>query len=649
MRISLSLKVAIGTFFIAGIGVLLVSVLSFMQISDYIKENMLHSLEYELSADAIQINKDIDTMKKNVKLLINSEQIAAIYRARNNQYNYDAQSNETLDSLTVTLGKTFKSVLEHSDAYFNIRLIDFLGDELVVSVKDSKGNVIIQKNGALQNKATRSYFKEAISLKENDVYISKVELNKEHGVFSVPHIPTIRVAMPIYIDNKLFGILIINANIYKLFSVLSNNLNEDRDLYIANEEGYYLYHKKREKTFGFDLGNRDKIEDDFSFTSNAYIKGDRGFSHKRVYIKEDKYLIFAISTSDRFLKEQSSEYRKNLSAYILLITLLIAFFSLLLMKYLITPFVRLTKQAKDITSGSMKEAIEFEVVERNDEIGELSKSLKLMIEKIEDSKKEIEQKVEDRTQQLHELNENLEQIVTEKTQENIKQLEAMQEQSKMASMGEMIGAIAHQWRQPLNEIGISIQNLKYDYEDGLIDEVFLDDFILKNKEIIKFMSMTIDDFRNFYRVDKTKELFDAKEAISKTLSLQMAQLVNNDITIFIDGDSFEIDGFRNEFLQVILNIINNAKDALIENKIDNAKIEITLTQRTIIIRDNAGGIPDEILERVFEPYFTTKEQGKGTGMGLYMSKMIIEDNMSARLYVRNVDDGAEFRMDFNEE
>jgi len=365
-------------------------------------------------------------------------------------------------------------------------------------------------------------------------------------------------------------------------------------------------------------------------------------------MKKDRYLSVAMRVSDKFLKEQSYEFQKNLALYIVIITLIIAFFSLLLMKYLISPIVKLTKQAADITSGDMNGSIKFEAIKRNDEIGELSKSLKLMVKKIENSKKEIEQQVEDRIKELHDLNDNLELIVQTKTQENLKQLETMQEQSKMASMGEMIGAIAHQWRQPLNEIGIAIQNLKYDYEDGLIDEEFLIQFIQSNKEVIKFMSNTIDDFRNFYRVDKTKELFDVKDAINKTLSLQMAQLISHNITIYIDGESFKIDGFRNEFLQVILNLINNAKDALLDNKIENAKIVIEFIERSVIIRDNAGGIPDEVKERIFEPYFTTKEQGKGTGMGLYMSKMIIEDNMKAKLTVQNSEGGAEFKMDFNE-
>ena len=648
MRISLSLKVAIGTFFIAGIGVLFVSILSFIQIKEYVKANILDTLRFELNEKAKQINKDIDSMKKDVNLLINSEQISAIYRAVQNKYNYDAVSNETLDSLKQRLGKTFKSVLEHNDAYFNIRLLDTTGEELVVCVKDAKENVIIQRKEALQNKVNRDYFKEAIALREDDVYISKIELNKEHGAFSIPHIPTIRVALPVYIEGKVFGIIIINANIHKLFSIINSSMHDDRSLYIANSDGYYLYNRDKRKIFGFNLGNEYKISDDIDFSADAYYKEDRAYAHRRVYMKSKKYIIIALTTSDRFLREQSQAFQKNLSIYMLLITMLIAFFSLLLMRYLISPVVELTKRAKEISSGDISENTQLEFIERNDEIGELSQSLKIMIERIEDSKKEIAQQVEDRTSELNELNENLEAIVSEKTQENIKQLETLQEQSKMASMGEMIGAIAHQWRQPLNEIGIAIQNLKYDYEDGLVDEAFLNDFIAKNKEIIKFMSTTIDDFRNFYRVDKTKEPFDAKDAIEKTLSLQMAQLLNNNIEVSMNGESFEINGFRNEFLQVILNIINNAKDALIENEIKDAKIEIFLKDKTISIRDNAGGIEEEVLERVFEPYFTTKDQGKGTGMGLYMSKMIIEENMDAKLSVRNVESGAEFRMDFNE-
>jgi len=158
------------------------------------------------------------------------------------------------------------------------------------------------------------------------------------------------------------------------------------------------------------------------------------------------------------------------------------------------------------------------------------------------------------------------------------------------------------------------------------------------------MSKTIDDFRDFFRVDKAKSDFKVKETIQSVVSMQSAQLKNHHISLNISGDQFICNGLQSEFQQVILNLINNAKDILIEKTIKNPTINITIKDKTIFIEDNGGGIPQDIINRIFEPYFTTKEQGKGTGMGLYMSKMIIEDNMGGELSVVNSDVGARFRI-----
>lgn len=214
--------------------------------------------------------------------------------------------------------------------------------------------------------------------------------------------------------------------------------------------------------------------------------------------------------------------------------------------------------------------------------------------------------------------------------------------AKLASMGEMLGAIAHQWRQPLNALNMTIQNLDDDFAEGLVDKAFIDKFIDKNKQTILFMSKTIDSFRDFFRIDKTKQDFMVKEAIHEAITILSAQMKNNNIEIVIQGEDTSIHSFRSEFQQVILNIINNAKDALIEKKIDHGKISIQLFPTGLSIEDNAGGIKEEILNRIFEPYFTTKEQGKGTGIGLYMSKMIIEKNMGGKLEVENTPSGAKF-------
>jgi len=202
-------------------------------------------------------------------------------------------------------------------------------------------------------------------------------------------------------------------------------------------------------------------------------------------------------------------------------------------------------------------------------------------------------------------------------------------------MGEMIGSIAHQWRQPLNTLNVNIENLEFDYEDKLIDKEFLDKFILEQTKILHYMSKTIDDFRNFFRIDKQKTDFSVKKAIENSINIQLPELKKYDISLDIHGDDFIINGFENEFLQVIMNLISNAKDAIVHNNQNNGKIDISLQKNQVIIKDNAGGIPLDIIDRIFEPYYTTKEQGKGTGMGLYMSKMIIENNMDGKISVSN--------------
>jgi len=230
---------------------------------------------------------------------------------------------------------------------------------------------------------------------------------------------------------------------------------------------------------------------------------------------------------------------------------------------------------------------------------------------------------------------------------NIREKDALLiQQSKLAAIGEMIGAIAHQWRQPLNALSIRIGALEEYYDLNMINKDFIENFVKDNTTTIQFMSDTIDNFRNFFKPDKEASNFDIKQSIIDVISIQKELLENNHININLDIKAFRINGFENEFKQVILNIISNAKDALISNCIANAQIniktEIRLGIGLIIISDNGGGIDRNIIDRIYEPYFTTKEQGSGTGIGLYMSKMIIEKNMHGILDVKNIENGTRF-------
>ncbi len=280
---------------------------------------------------------------------------------------------------------------------------------------------------------------------------------------------------------------------------------------------------------------------------------------------------------------------------------------------------------------------------------------------------ELEQRVVERTIELADSirrlrNEILErkkaeEHLQEETAERLRTLEALREkeqlllqQNRQAAMGETVANIAHQWRQPLNILGLLTQRIGAFYDTPNFNKNFLDSSIAKSMEIITHMSKTIDDFRNYFKPEKDKAEFCVTETINTTLSLLEGNFQNPLISINIEArESPVIFGYQNEFAQVVLNILNNARDAIIERQIADPVISIKVCclngSAIITFTDNSGGVPEEIISKIFDPYFTTKGPQHGTGIGLFMSKTIIEKNMGGRLSVRNTEDGAEFRIE----
>ncbi len=233
-------------------------------------------------------------------------------------------------------------------------------------------------------------------------------------------------------------------------------------------------------------------------------------------------------------------------------------------------------------------------------------------------------------------------------EETIKAREAqLFQQSKMAEMGEMIGNIAHQWRQPLSVINTIVAIMK---EKNLKDVLEQDDVAKKLHRIehsISYMSETIEDFMHYYKPDKEKEKFILRKAVAKSLEVVRASFESSKIEVHVTGDhSLDIYGYMNEYIQVIVSILSNAKDILNQRQVIKPKIEIEFYHEdekvVLCIQDNGGGISDDIIQKVFDPYFTSKHQSQGTGLGLYISKMIIEQSMGGSLEVKNHKEGALF-------
>ncbi len=250
---------------------------------------------------------------------------------------------------------------------------------------------------------------------------------------------------------------------------------------------------------------------------------------------------------------------------------------------------------------------------------------------------------------LQQKEDYLEMRVKAEIKKNWEQNRLMIQQSKMASMGEMIGHIGHQWRQPLNSLGLMFQKLNKAYHKNRLNDEIMDNSTQKAMRVITQMSKTIDDFKDFFNDDKSRHLCRLSDVVHQAYEIIESTLHHHNITFktYI-VDDISLICLKNELSQVILNILSNAKDALVLNHIKHPQISLTIERRQddalIIIDDNAGGIPENIIDKIFEPYFTTKEKDNGTGIGLYMSKTIIQEHMYGTIKVSNTLSGASFKI-----
>jgi len=252
--------------------------------------------------------------------------------------------------------------------------------------------------------------------------------------------------------------------------------------------------------------------------------------------------------------------------------------------------------------------------------------------------------------EINELNRTLENRVQEEIQKNRDKEKMLLYQDRLARMGEIISMIAHQWRQPLNNLSIIIQMLTFRYKKGELNDEVMNKFKKDATNQINLMSKTIDNFKDFFKPEKRPQKFNLNNLILDMLDLLKPIIENSKIIIDLNiKENITIYGYRNELGQSIFNIINNAKDALNSNKISEKIISIEVKSEDekvfILIKDNAGGIPEEILDKIFDPYFSTKENKNGTGLGLYMSKIIIEEYMNGKIVASNGKDGAIFMIE----
>ena len=326
--------------------------------------------------------------------------------------------------------------------------------------------------------------------------------------------------------------------------------------------------------------------------------------------------LYVISNTNIDEFKQSSKSLNNNIILLGFIVLIIAIFaSILIFKRFLKPILTLSKLTNKVTYGDLTVRSN---INTNDEIGNLSKDFNKMIETIEQNKYKDK---------------------------------LLFQQSKLASMGEMIGNIAHQWRQPVNRVNLSLAVIDDIVKQDNIDKQKVKDKINISQKNLQYMSNTIEDFASFFRPDKQMILFNIQKIISSLIGLLDSRL--DKIEFIYDKKDIKINSYENELLQVLLIIFNNALDNFEIKNTQNQKIEILLKEYENIIKidiiDNGGGITKENIDKIFDPYFTTKFKDEGTGIGLYMAKMIIEDSMGGNLSVNSHNGITTFKIEIGKE
>jgi len=249
----------------------------------------------------------------------------------------------------------------------------------------------------------------------------------------------------------------------------------------------------------------------------------------------------------------------------------------------------------------------------------------------------LEKRVQEKIKELKELNETLELRVEEEIAKNEEKQKVMFWQSRLASLGEMLANIAHQWRQPLTELSLTVFTLKKAaHEQNMIE---VDKLYNESKGIIQNMSTTIDDFTNFFKPTKQKHYFKIADSIHEAVNILEKIITKEIINIHTSCEDIEVLGISNELTQVIINLIQNSKDAFLQSGVLLKEINIRVTKERnfalIEFEDNAGGVQEKEIYKIFEPYFTTKHSSLGTGLGLFMSKMICEQGLNGSIDVKS--------------
>ncbi len=589
----LPLKVALSTALLMVIFMLMLFSNIHEQLTNNAKENLNQKLIDEQHSINTQIDHKIDT-------IINSLKLTSIY------------NKNVLAEKSITK-KRYDFFLKNLQGVENIIFIPINGGDIVISSKDS----------ILKAKEKSLFYKNKLdSYLQEDITIS-----------------------PIYYDNNILSLdlslVVRDINTYEKIAVIISQVSlKNIQEFIVNKLVDFdavVLTNLNDKKFIYKSTKAEDIPNEYFFKQTSGIiqlkaNGKNYLLSSSRYKKSNLNLnISLIVNEENLFKNITDTLKENLIKLFLLITLTTAAL-IFLMKQLLRPLNNLTRLIKeklqmmenDRFDNSMDEISQLKLY-----FGRFSRIIEEKNKTLEEFNKELQKKVD---------------LEVKKNQENQKHL---MQQNKLAQMGEMISMIAHQWRQPLAAISSTTNTLLLKSMMGKYDKEFFNERLKNINTYSQHLSSTIDDFRYFFKKTKEKREISLSSICEDSLGIIQTSLKSKGINIQKNYQcNRKLATYPNELKQVVLNLLKNAEDVLMEKEVKDKLIKIETLHKNskfvIRISDNAGGIPENIIDKIFEPYYSTKLEKEGTGLGLYMSKTIIEDHCHGRIYAKNDNEGAVF-------
>ncbi|MEA3315028.1 MAG: HAMP domain-containing sensor histidine kinase [Campylobacterota bacterium] len=552
-------------------------------------------------------------IKKNANQQLTNE-TTKIYQEIDNEIN-----NISLNiSLMTKLSQKMLGIekIQNKKMLFYMKTIPMIKELTFIPIRNSDNYTKISKNSiSSSHNFIKESFKKHKDNSYNKAFVDKIYYNENNELMLDIYANIVDIN-----TNEFISLIIAKVSLKRIQDIVSSKLLEFDGVSLLDlNNNKFLYQSSKAKNINFDDKKHSSII--------SYVD----YKYDNINIR-----ISIVTSKERLYKETNEMMLKNIYK-ILLIMVIIAFLLFIIIKSSFKPLISLTKRVKK-KLVLLDDKIEINDIDK-DEIKQLDYYFNIFIDLIELRNKE-----------LQDLNKTLKIRVKNEIEKNNAKQKQLMHQSRLAQMGEMLSMIAHQWRQPLSAISATTSSLYLKSMMNKYEQEYFTTQLTNISNYSQHLSSTIDDFRNFFKKNKEKKEIKLCTLFDDALRITQTSLENKNIKIIKEYNSCDyVITYPNELRQVMLNLIKNAEDALIENKIENKYIKLSTEKEnnkyTLIITDNAGGIDKDVIDKIFEPYYSTKTNKDGTGLGLYMSKTIVEEHCKGKLSASNGKDGAVFKVE----